>query len=427
MSKKLSVIVFLMVSFSMILAACSGPQAASPTGETPAQTEIAAPSGPPAECIDNPEQKKCAVFASGEVIKIGYAGPMTGDYAAFGIDSSQAGMLAIKDAGEFKGRPFELDAQDTQGSGEGGAAVANLFVSNPHIVAISGHTFSGSTAAAIPIYNQARIPMMSATSTRADLTEGDQDVFNRIPFTDDIQGSNVAEYLHDTLDLDSIALMHDGDTYGRGLAEKVRDVFIELGGEVVAFEPITSGEADYSSVLNAIAANQPQALFYGGYDAEAAVIKNQMELAGLNDVVFFTDDGVYGANFLKLTGDNSEGTYATASIPPASAAREKFDAAFKDAYGVEAGSYSAFTWHCYDTVAALISAIEKTAIEGADGNLYIPREALVKNVRGLSGYQALTGEITCNTNGECNTAGPTFFVVKDGKWVEAPKTSMTGN
>jgi len=59
------------------------------------------------------------------------------------------------------------------------------------------------------------------------------------------------------------------------------------------------------------------------------------------------------------------------------------------------------------------------AIVGEDGNLYVPREALVTAVRSLTGFQGLTGEITCSEVGECNATGPTFFVVEDGAWVEA--------
>ncbi len=108
-------------------------------------------------------------------MKIGFAGPMAGDYSAFGIDISNAGLLAVKDAnalGGIDGFDFKLLIEDTQGSGEGGAYVANLFASDPDVVAIAGHIFSGSTAAAIPIYNEARLPMLSPSAMRADLTSG---------------------------------------------------------------------------------------------------------------------------------------------------------------------------------------------------------------------------------------------------------------
>jgi branched-chain amino acid transport system substrate-binding protein len=448
MYKRIFALLSLLILASLVLAACA--PAATPTEapttppteapvmteapttaptEAPAMTEepTVAPTeasmgGMPEACADNADQKACAVIPPGGSIKIGYAGPMTGDYSSFGIDISQAGLIAIQDNPDFEGFPFELDIQDTQGSGEGGAAVANLFVADPSIVAVAGHTFSGSTAAAIPIYNAARIPMLSPSATNADLTKGDQDVFNRIPFTDDIQGTKVAEYLYNNLNVLNLAVMSDGDTYGKGLGDKVAEVFQSLGGTLVTDPPvaITPGEADYTGALANLAALSPDALFYGGYDAEAAVIANQMSQSGLSGVILFSDDGTFGSNFIELTGPNGEGTFATSALPPASPAVDAFDAAYKAAYGIEAGSLSTFTWHGYDTVSALISVVKSVAVVGDDGNLYIPREAMVKGVRDLAGYPGLTGSITCNAEGECNTAGPTFFVVKDGAWVLAP-------
>ena len=401
MTKKSLVILAVLLIASLALTACGGGAQA------------------PEECAENPNETVCAVIEEGSTIKIGFAGPMTGDYSAFGIDISNAGLIAVEDAGEFEGFSFELLIEDTQGSGEGGASVANLYVSDPNVVAIAGHTFSGSTAAAIPIYNEARLPMLSASATRADLTGGDQNVFNRIPFTDDIQGTKVAEYLFDKLGLTKIAVMHDGDAYGKGLAETVQKVFTDKGGEVVAFEAITPAETDYSAVLTDIGAKGPEAIFYGGYYSEAAVIAKDMPVAGLADVVLFSDDGTFGLTFIELAGENAEGVFATSAIPPDSEARTAFDAAYAAAYGDEAGALSTFTWHGYDVVSALISAIESVAIKGGDGNLYIPREALVSAVNGLSGYEGLTGDISC-FGGECNTAGPTFLVVENGEWVLAP-------
>jgi branched-chain amino acid transport system substrate-binding protein len=426
MSKRIFTLFSVLIVAAMFMAACApaaeAPQAEQPAAEEPAAEEPAAEepmAGAPAECADNADEKVCAVFAPGDVVKIGYGGPMTGDFSAFGIDISQAGLLAAEELGDVKGWKLDLLVEDTLGSGEGGASVANLYVSNPDVVAIAGHTFSGSTAAAIPIYNQARLPMLSPSATRADLTSGDQDVFNRIPFTDDIQGTKAAEFMYNNLGLTRIAIMHDGDAYGQGLAEKVQEVFTSLGGEVVAFQAITAGETDYTAPLTDVGSQNPEAIYYGGYYPEAAVIANNMPVAGLPDAVLFSDDGTFGATFIELAGPNGEGTYAASALPPESEAKTAFETAYLEKFGTAAGELSTFTWHGYDIVAALIHVINQVAIVGDDGNLYIPREAVVAGVRNLAGFEALTGTIGCNETGECNTTGPSFFIVKDGAWVPA--------
>jgi branched-chain amino acid transport system substrate-binding protein len=149
------------------------------------------------------------------------------------------------------------------------------------------------------------------------------------------------------------------------------------------------------------------------------VLVNQMKQAGLTNVVFFGGDGIYGKDFLTKTGANGEGVYSTTLIPPASDAINKFNAAYKTAYGQEPGVLSAYTWNSYDAVGALIVAIKSVAIVSGD-TLYIPRGALVNAVRTTKDYKGLGGTITCQPSGECNASGPVFYIVKGGAWVPAP-------
>ncbi len=394
--KRLYVILSVLMAASMILTACSGASAA------------------PAVC--QTDAGGCATFSAGQSIVIGMGAPMTGDNAAFGQDISQAGKIAITDAGQFQGFSFSLDAEDDGGTAEGGAAVANKFVANPAVVAIAGHIFSGATAAAIPIYEKASIPMMSPSATNPTLTTTGSKVFNRDVFTDAAQGKFAAAYLYNKLGVKNLAIMHDGQAYGQGLAQVVKDQFTTLGGTVVAFTAITPGQSDYSAPLADIASKKPQALFYGGYTAEAVVVVNQMKQAGLTGVTFFGDDGTFGQDFLDRTAANGEGAYSTSLIPPASAAKAKFDAAYLAAYGQPAGKLSPYSWTAYNSVAVLIKAIESVAVVSG-GKLYVPRAALVAAVRATNNYQGLSGTITCDATGECSASGPVFNVDKGGKWV----------
>ena len=399
--KRLTFILSVVIAASMILTACGGGAGAAPA-------------------VCKTDAGGCATFAAGQTIKIGMGAPMTGDNASFGKDISQAAKIAVTDAGKFNGFSFELDAQDDGGTAEGGAAVANKLVADPQIVAIAGHIFSGATAAAIPIYEAANIPMMSPSATNPPLTTTGSKVFNRCVFTDAAQGKFAAEYLYNTLKVTKIAIMHDGQAYGQGLAQVVNDQFTALGGTVVAFQAITPGLSDYSAPLADIASKSPQALFYGGYTAEAVVIVNQMKQSGLTGVTFFGDDGTFGQDFLDRTAANGEGAYSTSLIPLDTPAKLKFDAAYQAAYGDPAGKLSPYSWTAYDAAAVLIKAIESVAVVSG-GKLYIPRAALVAAVRGTKDYQGLSGTITCDSTGECSASGPVFNVDQGGKWVPAPK------
>jgi branched-chain amino acid transport system substrate-binding protein len=362
----------------------------------------------------------CAVISAGQTIKIGMGAPMTGDNAAFGQDISQAAKIAVSDAGKFQGFAFELNAQDDGGTAEGGAAVANKLVADPTIVAIEGHIFSGATKAAIPIYEAANIPMMSPSATNPALTESGSKVFNRDVFTDAAQGKFAAAYLYKNLNVKNLAIMHDGQAYGQGLAQVVKDQFTGLGGTVVAFNAITPGQSDYSAALADIASKKPEALFFGGYTAEGVILVNEMKQAGLTGVTFFGDDGTFGQDFLDRTGANGEGAYSTSLIPLDTPAKVKFDSAYLAAYGQPAGKLSPYSWTAYDAAAVLIKAIEGVAVLSG-GKLYIPRAALVAAVRGTKDYKGLSGTITCDATGECSASGPVFQVDKGGVWVPAPQ------
>ena len=421
---------FIVVVFALALSACvpqapapEAPAAEAPVAEAPA-AEAPAAEAPAAEApaagtlpeVCASDSFGCAVIPAGDTIKIGMGAPLLGDYSMFGIDISQGVEAALALDDGFEGFKYQLVAQDTGGAPEGGAAVANKMVTDPTVVAIAGHIFSGSTNAAMPIYEKAGLPMMSPSATLPELTQKGSAVFNRLAFTDATQAKFAAQLLYESLGIRKLGVMHDGSSYGQGLAEGTKASFEALGGEVVAVEAITPGEVDYIAPLSSIAAKSPEAIYYGGYAAEAIVMANQWEQAGLAGVVLFGCDGTYGVEFTDKTGPNGEGSIAVSLVPPDSPEKTAFDEYYKSTYGMEAGELSAFSWSAYDTGNVLIAAIEKVAFKGDDGNLYVPRGALVEAVRN-SNFVGLTGAVICDATGECNASGPTFYIVENGQWV----------
>jgi len=422
MMSKRFVFLFVVV-LSLALAACAPvvtetPAPPAPTEEAAAPTEAApAAGGAPEVCASDPFG--CAKVDPGTTVKVGMGAPMTGGDASFGIDISQGAQIAVKDAGEFEGFSFELVAQDDGGNAEGGAAVANKLAADPSVVAVAGHIFSGATAAAMPIYEKVGLPMLSPSATNPALTEKGSAVFNRIAFTDVIQAKFAAKFLSEKLGFTKIAVLHDGSDYGKGLAEAVRDNFVAAGGEVTAFQAITTKETDFTAVLSTVAAGNPEAIYFGGYTADASVLANQMKQTGLENAVFFGCDGTFGKDFLDRTGKNGEGAFAVSLTPPDSPEKATFDAAYEAAFGQAPGVLSPFSWNGYDSAAGLIAMVKSVAVKGDDGSLYVPRGALVEAVRTLTDFKGVAGTYSCDEVGECNSNGPLFVVIQDGAWVPA--------
>ena len=439
MNKK--VLFSLVVLFALVLASCApaaapAEEAAPAEGAAPAEEAApaeAAPACPAVECA--PEEVVampladveaacaadaygCAQIDPGTTMKIGMGSPMTGGDSAFGIDAENSGLLAVADDCGYAGFSFELVAEDDQGAPEGGAAVANKFAADPSVLAVAGHLFSGATAAAAPIYQGVGVPMLSPSATNPALTTQGWSVFNRVPFTDQTQAEVVAEFIYNELGLTRAAVLHDGEDYGKGLATLFQAAFEAVGGEVVAFEGITSKEADYSPVLTTLAALQPDVLYFGGYTQDGSVLANQMKTTGLENAVFFGCDGTYGVDFVDRAGENANGTFHT--VPRSAevtAAKERFDSCYANAYGVGPGELSPYSWNSYDATTALMTKVKEVAMLADNGSLFVPRGALVDAVRGLSGYEGIGNIITCDEVGECNALGIVIMEVVDGEFV----------
>ncbi len=364
------------------------------------------------------------VVPAGETIKLALVTDLTGPIAPMGLDILQSGEIAVmevNEAGGIQGFEVELVVEDDRCSGDEGTTVASRVVSNEQIVAVAGHSCSGPTISASEIYEEARLPIMSPSATNATLTVRGYSVVNRVAFNDGAQGEVDAHYLFKVLGITKLAILHDNDAYGLGLAEVVERVFVEeLGGEVVAFEGINVDDQDFRPVLTQLVAAGPEAIFFGGYQEQAVLLVPQMDDVGLDDVIFFSDDGIKAQAFIDGAGEAAEGAYASfVETPPSNVeANEAFDALYEELYGVAPDDQGPFHAQSYDAAMILMNAIAEVAVLNDDGDLEIDREALITAVRNTTDYDGLTGMLTCDERGECGAGRIVVYIVEDGEWVQ---------
>jgi len=345
-----------------------------------------------------------------ETIKLGVGGSFSGDLAGYGLPELNAAKLVVEKynaKGGINGKMVEILQQDDQCKPELSTNAATKLIADGAEI-VMGHTCSGATKAALPMYNDKRIVAVSPSATSPELTqEGKFPLFFRTTPSDDAQARLGADFALQGLKAKKIALLHDKGDYGKPYAEFVRQFVKESGqAEVVFFEGITPGAMDYSSVVQKIGRSGADTLIFGGYYPEASKLITLIKARKMT-INFVSEDGVKTNNFLKLAGKDAEGVYASSS-------RDYSDLEVtKDAYeshrkmfGSEPGQFFDLA---YAATMALLNAVEKAGTTEADAVAHALRTEYVETP---------LGKIRFDARGDCEGAGFAMYRVENGLFVD---------
>ena len=351
-----------------------------------------------------------APVSAADTIKLGLAGPHTGDLAPYGLPSKDAAEMIVAEVnakGGINGKKVELMIGDDQCKPEIATNVATKLVSEGVNIVI-GHVCSGATKAALGIYKGAKIIAISPSATNPPLTKsGEYPNFYRTIAPDDDQAMLAAQFATDTLKAKNVAVVHDKGDYGKGFADFAKAA-IEKGGKakVVMYEGIQPGAMDYSAVIQKLNKEKADVLIFGGYHPEASKLLSQMNKKKIK-VAFIGPDGIKGDGFLKIAGKDAEGVYATGPMDvtkfPLNA---KAHADYKTKFGKEPGTF--FDQAYAATLAAL------NAIKVANGTDY---EALGKALK-TSAVDTSVGKIKFDAKGDAEGVGFSIYQVKGGAFAE---------
>ena len=363
---------------------------------------------PPFECTDS---LGCVTIGPDEPIKIGSLHALSGGASPNGIDGIRGIELALADRdGEFLSHPIELQSEDSLCSEEGGTTAALKLVADPQIVALLGTTCSGAAVTAAKIMTEAGLVMISDANTAPSLTAlGGQEGVNwqpgyfRTAHNDTEQGRAAATFAFQELGIKKAATINDGDTYTQGLTEVFDQVFAELGGEIVLDTAVNKGDTDMRPVLASVTASGAELVFLPIFSPESDFIALQAkEVEGFEDIILMSADASLTAGFLEATGSEAVGMYLVGPTLPSGSAYDAFVSDYKSKYG-EAPLAS---WHAtaYDATNLILEAIAQVAIQEEDGTLHVERQALRDSISATSGFQGLSGVISCDEFGDCGAA-----------------------
>ncbi|MBI2295941.1 MAG: branched-chain amino acid ABC transporter substrate-binding protein [Betaproteobacteria bacterium] len=344
------------------------------------------------------------------VVKLGFAAPLTGPQAHYGKEMQNGVLLALDEIDAERpvigGRPvrFELLAEDDQADPKQGTLVAQKLVDRG-IAGMLGHFNSGTSIPASRIYAEAGIPQIAMATAPAYTAQGYKTTF-RAMTNDTQQVAVIGRFAVEKLGARRVAVIDDRTAYGQGLADEFEKAARAAGAEIVRREFTTDKAADFTAILTSIKAARPDAIFFGGADAQAGPMARQIRQLGI-EARFMGGEMVKSATFLRLAGAAAEGTVASlAGLPLARMpGGKRYEERYRARFNAPVEIYSPYA---YDATRALVAAMKRA--DSVEPRRYLPELAKTR----MAGVTS--SSIAYDEKGDLKDSTITVYRVAGGEW-----------
>ena len=286
--------------------------------------------------------------ALAQTIPVAVAGPMTGEYSAFGRQLKNGAEMAIADlnaAGGVLGKKLTLDIEDDACDPKQARSVAEK-IGSANVPVVIGHYCSSSSIPASEAYADSNVLEITPASTNPLFTERKLWNVARVCGRDDQQGAVAGEYIAKNFKGKNIAILNDKSTYGKGLADETKKALNKAGVTEKMYESYNQGDKDFNAIVSRLKQQNIDLVYIGGYHTEAGLILRQMRDQGLKTILM-AGDALADKEYASITGPAGAGTLFTfgpdpRKKPTAASIVEKFKAKNIDPEGYTLYTYAAF-------------------------------------------------------------------------------------
>jgi len=280
-------------------------------------------------------------------IIIATAGPITGEYAAFGAQLKLGAGQAVEDInahGGVLGQKLVLEVGDDACDPKQAVSVAQKFASDG-VKFVAGHFCSSSSIPASKVYTEEGILQMSPASTNPKYTDEGGALTFRLCGRDDQQGKVAGHTLATEFKDKTVAILHDNSTYGKGIADQTQKNMNAEGKKEALYTAYVPGEHDYSALISRLKEAKIDVVYIGGYHPEIGLIARQAKEQGLT-VQVLGPDSLDTKDLWPITGDAGEGLRFTfpsdpRNRPTAAAVVKEFKDKGQDPEGYTLYTYAA--------------------------------------------------------------------------------------
>jgi branched-chain amino acid transport system substrate-binding protein len=284
--------------------------------------------------------------------------------------------------------------------------VRDDIASGKRVVGLIGHYNSGQTLAAMEIYKDLPLVVITPTSSELSITQKGYTNFFRVNANDAVQAAVDAQYLVQDLGAKRVAIVHNDTEYGIGLRDQMAQALNGLGAEVAVTLQVAEGQDAYEQQVEQLRQAAPDAIFYAGYEIEAPFLRYSLVAAGL-DMPLLASDGA----FLSPTIDDAEGTaegmYVSGFAPsPEQAVGEDWITRYQE---VEYRNPDTYSINGYSALRVLAAGVRAAGSFDASAVSEAIRSSTVDTPMGQLSFQA---------NGDLRDATVYIFQVQDDSFVQ---------
>jgi branched-chain amino acid transport system substrate-binding protein len=346
-------------------------------------------------CIVGTGCKNQGGATSSEIV-LGEYGSMTGSEATFGKSTDNGVQMAIEEAnakGGVLGKQVRVQLEDDGGKPDQAITTVQKLISSDNVLAVLGEVASSNSLAAAPICQNAKVPMVSPSSTNPKVTQVGNYIF-RTCFIDPFQGTVCARFAKDRLKAKSAGVLTDlKSDYSQGLAQYFKEEFRKNGGKIKEIS-YSKGDKDFRAQLTSLQDFNPDVIFIPGYYTDVGNIAVQARSLGMKQPLL-GGDGWDSPKLAEIGKDAIQGAYFSTHYSPQSADPrvQSFVRDYKQKYGGE--TPDALAAVAYDAAKILLDAIQRS---GATEPTAESRAKLRDALASTKNFPGVTGDITINAN-----------------------------
>jgi len=343
---------------------------------------------------------------AGDTIKIGFNAPLTGFAASDGKSSTFGAKLAIKqinEEGGINGKKLELIIYDDQAKASQSIPIANKMLwQDKVVVGISG-SYSGPTRSAAGVFQEAKVPYISAYAIHPDITKAGNFIF-RTSFLGEVQGRAGAKLIGDTLGKKRVVLITLKNDFGKSLAAGFKEKAKDFGITIINEYEYSIKDRQFGAIVAKVKSDNPDAIYASGYFFTAGPLVSQLRASGIT-VPVIGQEGYDSQKFIEIAGKAAEGVIITTSLDRDSKVPEtaNFIKNFESLAGYKA-----------DMVAASANTAVRVAALAIEKAKSTDPEKIRAAIAGIS-LKTATGTIEFNSLGEV-LKDVQNQVVKNGEW-----------